>query len=260
MQERERPVVTGLIGLMLVLWLGFLLHTSPRFAGSLAGGVFGVSAALLMLWPLGYSVVKRVPAIKAAVSKRIHLRTLLALHVYTGILGATLAIIHTGHKFNNILAVGLTTAMLLAILTGYIGRHFMNQISTEMREEQDELAAMQSAYDALGVQLAEELAKSPADPSVTPEGRFHRSLKTFFGASPEAAPNLTEKGSQPALAMRLTESMADLEYSIKTHEFLKRRFSIWLNLHIAASIIFYVLLTIHIVVGIYYGLRWFSDS
>jgi hypothetical protein len=51
MKEREPFIVGGLVALLLVLWLGFLFHASPRFAGSLWGGVFGVSGALLMLVP-----------------------------------------------------------------------------------------------------------------------------------------------------------------------------------------------------------------
>ena len=49
--------------------------------------------------------------------------------------------------------------------------------------------------------------------------------------------------------------MADLEYSIRTHELLKRWFSGTLTIHIVASVAFYALLTAHIASGIYFGLR-----
>ena len=253
MKERERIVVIGLIVLMLILWLGFLVHRSPRFPGSAWGGVLGVAGALLMLWPLGYSVVKRVPALKAAVTLRVPMRTLLAWHVYTGIIGAVLAILHTGHKFNSRLGIFLTGAMLLAVVTGVIGRHFMGLISQEIREKQGLLAKMQAAYR----QTADELALRP-DPAVSlaaAGGFAARLLTTFF--APEAA---TAQGNStlPFRAVRLAESIADLEYAIKSHELLKRRFAIWLKLHIATSIIFYVLLALHVWAGIYFGLRWFG--
>ena len=57
-------VVAGLVALMLILWLGFPFHESPRFAGSLWGGVLGVAGGLLMLVPLLYLVVKRIKRIK----------------------------------------------------------------------------------------------------------------------------------------------------------------------------------------------------
>ena len=69
MRDRERTVVTLLVLLMLTVWLGFLLHRSTRFAGSLAGGVLGVSGTILMLVPLAaYCLVKRVQAIKRFVT------------------------------------------------------------------------------------------------------------------------------------------------------------------------------------------------
>ena len=61
-----------------------------------------------------------------------------------------------------------------------------------------------------------------------------------------------------ARTVRLAESIADLEYAIKSHELLKRRFEVWLRLHIAASVLFYMLLVLHVWAGIYFGLRWFN--
>ena len=52
MRERERMVVGGLVVLMLLLWLGLVVHRSPRFAGSLEGAVLGIAAAVLMAAPL----------------------------------------------------------------------------------------------------------------------------------------------------------------------------------------------------------------
>jgi hypothetical protein len=59
-------------------------------------------------------------------------------------------------------------------------------------------------------------------------------------------------------ALRLAESMADLEYAIKTHETFKRWFSRWLKFHIVISVILYVLLALHVWSGIHFGLRWFT--
>jgi hypothetical protein len=84
MKERERFVVSGLVVLMLLLWLGFLVHRDPRFAGSFWGGVLGVSGAALMLVPLAYSLVKRVKWVQERVWRWVSMRTLLAWHIYAG--------------------------------------------------------------------------------------------------------------------------------------------------------------------------------
>lgn len=252
MKERERVVVIGLMVLMLILWLGFLVHRSPRFPGSAWGGALGVAGALLMVWPLGYLVVKRVPALKAAVTRRVPMRTLLAWHVYTGIIGAVLAILHTGHKFNSRLGIFLTAALLLAVVTGVIGRHFMGLISQELREKHDLLAKLQAAYR----QTADELARQP-DQSVRLSGArgFAGRLLTAFFAPEEVA--MQGDSTSSFRAVRLAESIADLEYAIKSHELIKRRLAVWLKLHAVTSVIFYVLLALHVWASIYFGLRWF---
>lgn len=253
MKERERVVISGLVILMLLLWLGFIVHLSPRFPGSLWGGVLGVSGALLMLWPLAYSAVKRIGKLKNAVTRRMPMRTLLAWHVYTGIIGAILAIMHTSHKFTSPLGIFLTAAMLVAVLTGFVGRHFMGQVSRELREKQDLLVKLQEGYR----QTADELARrdEPALALASSRRFFSRLATKFFAPEDETAPGSLALSFR---AVHLAESMADLEYAIKAHALLKRRFALWLKLHIASSILFYVLLALHVWAGIYFGLRWFK--
>jgi hypothetical protein len=63
--------------------------------------------------------------------------------------------------------------------------------------------------------------------------------------------------SAPIRALRLSESMADLEYAIKTHEAFRRWFAGWLRFHLVISFVLYGLLALHVWAGIYFGLRWF---
>lgn len=253
MKERQRLVVTGLVVLLLVLWLGFAFHASPRFPGSFWGGVLGVFGALLMVWPLAYSAVKRIPFLKNRVMRWLTIRTLLTWHVYTGILGAILAILHTSHKFIHPLGVLLTAAMLIAVLTGFIGRHFKAQISEELREKQQMLASLQASYR----ETANELARQPDISSTVNlrQGFLARAWLRFFVS--EAIDGQSALALS-ARAARLAESIADLEYAIRSHELLKRKFAVWLRFHIAASLVFYVLLALHVWAGIYFGLRWFD--
>lgn len=126
MNERERLIVSGLVVLMLVTWLGFVLHRSPDFAGSAWGGVLAVSGSPQpWRWWLG--------------------------------------------------------AWLM----------------------------------------------------------------------PAASPEL-------ARVVRLTESIADLEYAIASNETFKRGFGLWLKFHIVISFVLYGLLGLHVWAAIHFGLRWFS--
>lgn len=253
MKERERLVISGLVILLLLLWLGFLVHRDTRFAGSFWGGVLGLSGAVLMLLPLLYSVVKRVKWVQERVWRWVSMRTLLAWHIYAGILGPILALLHTGHKFNSTLGIALTAMMLLVVLSGFTGRYLMSYFSQELLEKRQTLHALKVAYD----QTASELVRQPEQAALlgTFSGFFSRALAGLFLPSPA-----TGAGGMalPVRALRLAESMADLEYAIKTHETFKRWFGWWLKFHIVISVILYVLLALHVWSGIHFGLRWFT--
>ena len=253
MNERERLVITGLIGLLLLLWLGFLVHRAPQFAGSLWGGVFGVSGALLMLVPLAYLIVKRIPPLKKVVTPRVSMRALLTWHIYAGILGPIVAILHTGHKFESSLGIALTAMMLLVVLSGFVGRYLMSQFSQSIREKRELLTQLEVAYR----QTAGELAAHPEQAALLrPLAGFWSRLVAgvFLGRSETGRGRL----AAPVRALRLAESMADLEYAIKTHETFKRWFASWLRFHIVISFILYGLLALHVWAGIHFGLRWFT--
>lgn len=253
MQERERTVATGMVFLMLILWLGFVVHRSPRFAGSLWGGMLGVAGGVLMLVPLVYLVIKRVPPLKKAVTRRVPMHTLLAWHVYAGILGPILVLLHTGHKFESPLGIALTAMTLIVVLSGFVGRYLMRQISQEIRDKQALRAGLETQYQ----QVADELAQYPyCAPAFQPFASIvPRLLAPLFVPSIEGASTVAMTRS--VRAVQLTESIADVEYAVKTHELFKRVFAKWLKLHIALSIVLYILLALHVWAGIHFGLRWF---
>lgn len=157
MKEREPLVVGGLVALLLAAWLGFLAHASPRFAGSLLGGVLGVAGGLLLLASFAYMAVKRVPALKEAATRHASMATLLSWHIYAGLLGALLGVLHTGHKFHSPLGIALTALMLLVVLSGFVGRHLLKQVALEVSEKKELLARLELAYR----QVAGEAAARP---------------------------------------------------------------------------------------------------
>ncbi|MBE7170466.1 MAG: hypothetical protein INR73_07745 [Williamsia sp.] len=252
--KRERTIIGSLLLLQLLLWLGFFIHRSPRFPGSLSGGVLAISAALLMVVPpLLYSAAKRVKWFKEKIGKLVSLGVLLTWHVYTSIIGAIFAILHTGHRFESAVGIWLTTLMMLTVLSGFLGRYYLSYSSTELREKKDLLNLLATEYN----QLTEALAKQ-SNPEITyaaTHGWMRKAFNSFTGTEP------IEEGPKAPLsvrAIRLTEAIADVEYAIKTHEALKRRTANWLTAHIITSCAFYMLLIIHIWSAIYFGLRFFK--
>lgn len=251
MREREPLVAGGLVALLVVLWLGFLAHRDPRFAGSGWGGVLGVSGAALMVASLAYSAVKRVRPLKAWVTRRVSMRAVLGWHMYAGLLGAVLGLLHTGHKFDSPLGVALTGAMLVAVLSGYVGRHLMKQVALEVSEKRELLTRLEAAYR----ETAGELAAHPEQVAlVRPwSGAWGRLAASLFRVFPRTA-----RPPAAVRAMQLAESMADVEYAIRSHETFRWWFGFWLRVHVTASVLMYLLLALHVWAAVHYGLRWLT--
>lgn len=245
MKERERLAAAGVFTVLLLAWLGFLVHRSPRFPGSGVGSAFGIAGAALMLVPLAYPFAKRIPFLHARIAPHASMSSLLGVHVYTGIVGPLLALIHTGHKFDSVLGITLTGSMLLVVVSGFAGRYLLRYVSHEMS---DKLAMLQTARgdldSAWGV-----LEHSPAEMRGLPKAPLLAAGLASLGFE-------LDSGGPAGQVTRTAESVADLEYAIRTHELFKRWCRRWLVLHIVLSVILYVLLALHIGAGIYFGLRW----
>lgn len=253
MNDREGTLVAAMLGLALVLWLGFVVHRAPRFAGSLAGGALGVAAAVLMLVPLIYTALKRVRPLRAKLVKRLPLGRALAWHAYAGVAGAALAILHSGHRFESVLGMTLIATMLVSVVSGFAGRHLVRLVSQDLRERTAQLGLLRHQY-AAALQAARAGA---ATASLIAESRWtawRRALASRIAGSPLGP----EASSAHARLKQVIASMAELEYTVAADERLKRWLAVWLVVHLSASLLFYGLLALHVVSSINYGLRWFD--
>jgi hypothetical protein len=238
--------------MVLVVWGGGFFDPSPRLAGSLLGGALGVSGALLMLGPLVYLVIKRVKPIKVRVTRHVSMRTLLSWHIYSGLLGSLLVLLHTGHKFESVLGMALTALTLIVVSSGFVGRYLLRRISGDVRNKRQLLGQLYEAYDA----ASERLARDPERRALIHPLRNALS-RAFVTESPATdGPDLIDVASPVAVA-RLVDSISDVESAIAARELLKRWFLRWLRLHIFLSVVLYLLLVFHVWAGIHFGLRWF---
>ncbi len=252
MDDREPLVATALVMIILVAWGGGVFHVSPSFAGSPLGGALGVSGALLMLGGLVYSVIKRIKPIKAAVTRHVSMRTLLAWHIYTALLGSLLVLLHSGHKFESVLGISLTALTLIVVFSGFVGRYLLRQIGDDVRRKRGLLSRLYEAYDV----ASERLTMEPERRALIHPLRSAL-LRAFLTESAATdAPGAMDVGSPVAVA-RLVGSIADVESAIEARETLKRWFSRWLRLHIVMAAALYLVLAIHVWAGIHFGLRWF---
>ena len=237
---------------LLVLWLGFLFHQDPRFAGTFVGGLLAVSGSLFLIVPLIYSLIKRIPPFKRFAIKRVSFSTLLSIHIYSGFIGAILVLLHTGHKFHGLLATLLTALLLIVVFSGYTGRYLLGRISKEAQERRQMLSSLEKQYSS----KLDEFRNRPEEREVLSlfTGFFSRRFSPLFLGRAEARGPIQRAFD----IIHISESIADVEYAISTHDLFKRLFSYWLKLHILLSFLFYIFLILHIGGEYYYGLRWFE--
>ena len=164
-------------------------------------------------------------------------------------------LLHTGHKFESPLGIALTAMTLIVVLSGFVGRYLMNQFSAEIREKKETLSELEAAYR----QAASDLARHPDRAQLLrPFAGFFSRLASGLFIHENVAAKPASPSADVDTMVRLSESIADVEYAIKTHQTFKTWFGTWLRIHIVISILLYVLLALHVWSAIHFGLRWFE--
>lgn len=157
MRERSDIAVGLLVAFLLLFPFGYLVHVSPRFPGSLAGGIIGIAALVLMLLTLPYVAAKHIAWVDKALSRLVSKPTLLAIHIYAGVLAPILGLVHAAHKLESPVGLLLTILLLMTVITGFIGRYLLAQLGRALRGRRSELASLRAAF------LEEPAAPTQAD-------------------------------------------------------------------------------------------------
>jgi hypothetical protein len=252
--DREPLIGVATICILLLIWLGGMISPSHHFAGTPLGGALAVTGSLLFMSPLLYVAVKRIPALKAWVTHHIPMRKVLVWHIYAGYLGMILVLLHSGHKFNSVLAASLLGTALLVVLSGIVGRYLQKQIGDDVRSKRKVLNQLYDEYDGVSA-----LQTNSADHAGVTFGRYKRvrALLVEGGTPQETGPN-TIGAYTLARIVNLVGSISDIESSIASRESLKQWFTWWYRVHFVLAIFMYSFLILHIWSGIHFGLRWFS--
>jgi hypothetical protein len=243
MKERGGLLATILVVLLLFFWGRFLFHADPRFPGTLVGSALAIVGSALMIVPLAYSVAKRLFKVRGSA-----LRAFLAVHIYAGLVGAILVILHTGHKFDNPVGVLLTTMTLIVVLSGFVGRYLLRACSRTLGEKRTERDRLELLLETTHVQLATVVN----DPERAARGRAPGILAAVFP--------FTARDAAVRQALKEVRGLAGagavLDASIALHERMQAWFRLWMRFHLGLTTILYLLLVVHVLLVSYYGLRW----
>lgn len=286
MKRSHRRILLGLvygvsIGALLALaWRGHSYYLSPlgdrprhedywalKPGGSL-GHLYGILGASLMTLMHLYSLRRRVRAFK----KLGPLSAWLDFHIYCGVMGPLLIVLHSSLKVGGLVSLSFW-AMVAVALSGILGRYLYLQLPR--RRSGDELTLNEAReLDArLGARLEREFGFSKEDMARL------RSLSVSGIQRDEGLAGLLLRlpvqglllrfrlrrlgrigtGASRALlreARRVARQKAQIERRLVLLERLQRLFHYWHVFHKPFALIMYLFLAVHVAVALMTGYGW----
>ncbi len=143
------------------------------------------------------------------------------------------------------MGMALTAMVLLVVLSGFIGRYLMSHINRGLREKQQMLRELQLDFK----KMSEDLAFQNVE---------HTSIRSTPGRPWSWLSGRSQTEDSVSSVSAVAGGIADLEYSIAVHGWMKKWFQKWHRFHIVMSGVLCFLLAFHVWSGVYYGLRWFQ--
>ena len=223
--SRNRELVAALVTVIVVsaLYIGTSAYLGVPGSSGLPGHMLGVIGfALMLLTEVGYSSRKRSTG-----RVRGTMRSWLGFHIYTGIVGPYLVLLHTAWHFNGLAGL-LTLMMVMVVVSGFIGRYIYT-------------AVPRTADGA--VLEAEEIGRLLAEARVEADAAH--------AAGTSRAPDARRR--EQAATKRLRE----LERQMASLRWARRALATWHTLHIPLGMAMFVTAFAHIAGALYFAtLSW----
>lgn len=219
---RNRELLAALLTIVLVT-VGYgaaVLFLGIPKASGLVGHSLGIIGFLLMLLTeTAYSLRKR-----AMQQPRGPLRSWLRFHIYTGIVGPYLVLLHTSWSFNG-LAGALTILTGVVVASGFVGRY----IYTLIPRTAD--GAVIEARELMGMLEAGRLA--------------------YAQAAAHAGPGATDADRRDEREAR--GRLRALERQMGAIRWARRALATWHTIHIPVGMVLFTMGFMHIVAAVYYA-------
>jgi hypothetical protein len=264
-----RRIFIVLLAATVAAFVWSLKRESFAHGGSLIGLIFGTAGYLLILLLAYYGIRKR--------SYRSTFGTMeqwLQSHIYLGILVLVLLVLHTGGRFNDMVAVTTLILVAVVILSGIAGAIFFVTVPRLLTEVESNLTV-----DEISTQL-NQLARNMARLA---NGRSPAFVRIYEGLMAESSPGwlagwrllfsrmrrgpqqstadwskllaLVGKEEQEQLRQMLVFSRQRKELLIRLmyQQRYKNILEFWLYIHVPVTIAVIVFGTVHVVAVFYYG-------
>jgi hypothetical protein len=219
---RPRELVLSLLAIAAItgLYAGYVDAVAVPAASGLLGHALGILGfGLMLMTETLYSLRKR-----AMRRPRGSMRSWLQFHIFTGIVGSYLVVLHSAWSVNG-LAGWLTFMTVVVVISGFIGRYIYTATPRTADGVVIEAQVLQMQLDAVRQEMSQ--------PSLASTATFH-----VAGRSLELAP-----------ARRLK----DLERQMAALRWARRALATWHTIHIPLGMALFVMAFAHIGAAVYYA-------
>lgn len=229
--------------------------------GGSRGHLLGIVGSSLMVAMLVYSVRKRTKALRGAGK----LRDWLDFHIFCGVIGPLLVVLHSSFKVHGLVALSFWSMVVVA-LSGVLGRYLYLQIPRTRAGDQLSLKEVEELNADLTRHLQEELGEEPL-----------KELESLAaGGLQPGTPLLPLLLRMPIEGIRLRwrlrsfrgrhRGSTELTRAIRQKALLQRRLLLWSRLqelfhhwhvlHKPFAVVMYVFMIVHIAVAVLTGYAW----
>lgn len=266
MRDNLELTLSGVVLIFLsAVYILYELLAMPSGSHPFGHGLGILGTILMLMTETLYSARKRL-----GIFNRGRLRHWLSLHIFTGIVGPALVLMHTGLEFRGL--AGFTMLLtILVVASGFLGRYIYTAVprtlagaEVDRRTLQAELAQQRAALVAWStgkstrvqalVQQEFALLREEEYVSMLPllarrlqEWRDRRRLR--------AAVRRLEREDQERLAdiEKMLARQQQLARQISSLQTARRLLGLWHMAHVPLGVLLFTSVAIHIVATIYYG-------
>ncbi len=228
------------------------------------GHTLGIVGTLLMVMTeVLYSLRKRTNLLKWAGP----VRYWLSFHIFTGIVGPFMVLMHTGLEFRGLAGISMLLTVVVAG-SGFIGRYLytalprsLNGAATSRQDITSEISTVQTALSHFEVQKPEQVRHlvshlsrptSQRNPLLTVLGHtFYKWRYRWQLQQALRRLDQLEKSQQQELKQLLTRKQ-ELELQIEMLEMARRLLRTWHFLHVPVGLTLFFSVVIHIIATLYF--------
>ncbi|MBE0698946.1 MAG: hypothetical protein IH586_18670 [Anaerolineaceae bacterium] len=249
-----------LLYLAVVAWTGSVPAARGFFGHSL-----GILGFLLMIFTETlYSLRKRSRSARWG-----KMSSWLQFHIFTGLVGPFLVLLHTSWKFNGLAGIVFLLTIII-VISGFIGRYIYTsvprtadgaeiqarELGARIQVIEEELAQWAASQPAVVQDLARQLAFLPSNQEDSLASIFGRILSninyqlTWWREQHKLDPNLRGKVAQ---LKQLADQQRLVKQQMSSLAAARRLLAVWHTVHIPIGIVLFTTSIVHIFGAIYYA-------